>query len=595
MEKQGADVTAIRLQRVPEDREARDQPPERVWTEFTLAQRLPDLTLVTTVNGASTEVTLDELPPTSYQEVYLNSLDSVNDSSPQHALLDDDGVWPASHVLSQRGGDGARSTQVFLGTNPNGPEKADLMRVCPSVHLVGGAPSPTLWAEFDRLPGALVTAWIEIKQPTYEGPDVGGTMQHDMALSVVHYSSKEQVGDAHSRWLWREAATRDYPAGTFDEPGIYQILYFGEESGYPEPAEGMYSWVFRASGNGTPSAFDLQEPEPCDEPGEDVESPVVFRWSESVSSAGVVQYLLRIWLDETRTELYYEAALRRQTLAVLDHSVLQDNGEGESYWWDVLAVDVEGNTTRSALRPLVVETTNAALGYLTGLVVDADTGEPIPGAKLHIDHGTAVDVGMGGYARSVEAGTYTLTVTAEHYAPLTLAGVEIQGGVVRNDFALEFLGRELRLPLEAGWNLVSLPIDPYEPAIEAVFADPDTRGGIVCLGVVWGWDGATYYRATEIEAMHGYWVYVLEDVELLVKGDLVVDPTRQLGIGWNLIGPADFIEARQPAGTVGPYRGYDDGVFVNPADVPAPFTGLLKQSRAYWIYAAEAGEVYLGP
>jgi hypothetical protein len=99
------------------------------------------------------------------------------------------------------------------------------------------------------------------------------------------------------------------------------------------------------------------------------------------------------------------------------------------------------------------------------------------------------------------------------------------------------------LKLEADWNLVSLPIDPVDPAADALIgqgtdADGGVRQGTLRAGAVWGWNGTQYMDVTEIVPCVGYWIFVTEPMTVLVPG-LPVDQTALvLAKGWTLCGTA---------------------------------------------------------
>lgn len=95
---------------------------------------------------------------------------------------------------------------------------------------------------------------------------------------------------------------------------------------------------------------------------------------------------------------------------------------------------------------------------------------------------------------------------------------------------------EFELSLSEGWNLVSVPIEPDNPSVTAVFGD-------AVRGPVWAWDGDHYRAAEDISPAVGYWVYGIEGLDAEVGGVRTVTGTlasvtaTALTPGWHLVGP----------------------------------------------------------
>jgi hypothetical protein len=103
------------------------------------------------------------------------------------------------------------------------------------------------------------------------------------------------------------------------------------------------------------------------------------------------------------------------------------------------------------------------------------------------------------------------------------------------------------LSLKAGgWNLVSLPNEPANPAPASVF-------GPNLLDVYAWWTGGigTYIVPIEIEAKRGYWVAVRADTEIDILGSLPPTSTVHVVPGWNLVGPRN--DTALPAGVLAVY------------------------------------------
>jgi len=88
---------------------------------------------------------------------------------------------------------------------------------------------------------------------------------------------------------------------------------------------------------------------------------------------------------------------------------------------------------------------------------------------------------------------------------------------------------EFTLELRAGWNMVSLSVIPEDPSASSVLS------GISFYQLV-SWSGSGYVTATLFEAGRGYWLLVLEDVNVTVSGAPVDSLSLSLSPGWSMVG-----------------------------------------------------------
>ena len=138
---------------------------------------------------------------------------------------------------------------------------------------------------------------------------------------------------------------------------------------------------------------------------------------------------------------------------------------------------------------------------------------------------------------------------------------------------------EIELHLKAGWNLVSVPVIPADPSVASVFAGTE---------VVYAWNPVTrgYYVPSQVEPCRGYWVAVMSDTVIPIRGVPVYCITCDIKAGWNLIGPVfcsvDFTAPdTDPPGKVEPFcyrwipgTGYSHGT-------------ALEPGKGYWVAATE--------
>jgi hypothetical protein len=566
---------------------------EAEWFQFTVDKLLDK---VTTGVLAVTSVDVVYLPaPVPFYDAesvllggYTNNI-AATDNSQQHPLLEDDNDRIGSHYLTGNSGDGLAAQRLYFGTQRNAAGDLGLLRVKESLCLAPTDTAPELWAEFNRPAGVISSAWIEVKPPNFGGATSGRTMQYDMNLTPLYATAlATDAVTQQGRATWTPGSSRgnSYDPARLAGPGLYQVLYYGQLSGAASSVSGRTSWVFRASGQATPDVFALLSPAD----GETIRAPAPFSWEPTASTGGPVQYLFRLWRDSQGVTLHYEAPLTSVPLVVVDHDILP-NGE---YWWEMIAVDLAGNSRRSTLRRVIVDTPNSgAANLLLVKVYDQTTKLPVSTATLTISGSPAVSVANGACARSLALGFYTLTVGAGAQYGGQTRQVTLSGGVRYEEFGLQPAGTRFTLSLQRGWNLVSLPIQPYANAVGEVLKVSGTSSP--AYRAVYGWNGAAFYAATTLDALHGYWVYCPADCRIEVVGQVVSAPHLALGAGWNLVGPTTYWAWYESRSTAGKCLGWTGTSYRTLSAQPEPETDLMVPGAAYWIYMDAPADVDLGP
>ncbi len=161
------------------------------------------------------------------------------------------------------------------------------------------------------------------------------------------------------------------------------------------------------------------------------------------------------------------------------------------------------------------------------------------------------------------------------------------------------------VPLAAGWNLISLPVQPIDGSVANLVAGTTPAGKIAevwafdnCAGGIWKYykpgDGSS--TLSTVDHKMGLWIKTTEATTLNVVGTLPPSTNISLCAGWNLVGyPAT---AAQAVGTslaglpvaraltyetaTGAWRRWDTAI---------PYaTSLvnLEPQRGYWLYATGA-------
>ena len=140
---------------------------------------------------------------------------------------------------------------------------------------------------------------------------------------------------------------------------------------------------------------------------------------------------------------------------------------------------------------------------------------------------------------------------------------------------------EFTLELRAGWNMVSLPVVPDDPMANAVMPS-----GLFYQLVTW--TGTGYVAATEFEAGRGYWLLVLEDVNVTVTGIPVDEVTLTLSPGWSMIGgPNSVVQASEV------FPGFYQLVtWTGTGYTPAT---VFEPGKGYWALVLEETQIQLPP
>ena len=201
-------------------------------------------------------------------------------------------------------------------------------------------------------------------------------------------------------------------------------------------------------------------------------------------------------------------------------------------------------------------------------------------------------------------GEYTISVIAEDDA----------GNVMDEAFTHTFkvVARlPVTIPLNLGWNLISLPGAAADSSIDAVINveqvtqvltyDPTVEGGwLAAVRVNGGWEGGL----TDISAAKAYLVYTTSvddlkvDIPGLAQGDDVLPPTTELYEGWNMVASSslnpgkDFPRDIDDYLTVDWSRGYyygDDGRLVGFTPDEQDDEELVKTGRGFLIYVTKDG------
>jgi len=172
--------------------------------------------------------------------------------------------------------------------------------------------------------------------------------------------------------------------------------------------------------------------------------------------------------------------------------------------------------------------------------------------------------------------------------------------------------------LQPGWNLVSLPNSPSDPAINSVISstlpidtvltyDPNAQGGPWLTAVRDTASGNLVGSLTQITAGRAYWIHTTTFQPIKVNipgtagGQQATLPTVSLNVGWNLM-PAIDVSGTKGAGdaldtTAAQYlAGVKFSRIYEYTTLSGQFTAVLstdslKVGSGYWVYVTEAGDL----
>jgi len=140
---------------------------------------------------------------------------------------------------------------------------------------------------------------------------------------------------------------------------------------------------------------------------------------------------------------------------------------------------------------------------------------------------------------------------------------------------------EFTLELNIGWNMVSIPVVPEDHSAASVLSD-------VGFFQLVTWSGTGYVPATSFEAGKGYWLLVLEDVNVTVSGSPVYSLNLSLSTGWSMVG-GTFEEVS--AADVFP-EFYQLVTWTGTGYIPAT---VFEPGKGYWALVLAETQIQLPP
>ncbi len=162
------------------------------------------------------------------------------------------------------------------------------------------------------------------------------------------------------------------------------------------------------------------------------------------------------------------------------------------------------------------------------------------------------------------------------------------------------------LHLHEGWNLISIPIQPYNTSLNSILAPINGKyDAVVTFTTDWLYyiqNGNSWVTTLNIiEPGRGYWINMKEEADLTVYGNTITNATVALHEGWNLVGMPverslniDQLTIKDKwidiytFTTSWVYKSYSHESYFGNLDTMDP-------GRGYWINMVEPGELMFVP
>ncbi|MEA3325289.1 MAG: Ig-like domain-containing protein, partial [Euryarchaeota archaeon] len=176
--------------------------------------------------------------------------------------------------------------------------------------------------------------------------------------------------------------------------------------------------------------------------------------------------------------------------------------------------------------------------------------------------------------------TYTVTVTAAEGTVLGAHCLYVNASDVFGNYDDTSICIELNITtsgedihtisLDAGWNMVSIPVIPADASVNAIFGDN-------IITPVYEYN-AGYKAVTSLEPKKGYWVLANSAVDISINGTVPSDLEVMIVPGWNMIGPVSSnVQVSSFTDIIPPVYKYDAGY---------KSVTVLEKTKGYWVLAS---------
>jgi hypothetical protein len=225
------------------------------------------------------------------------------------------------------------------------------------------------------------------------------------------------------------------------------------------------------------------------------------------------------------------------------------------------------------------------VSYTVSGTVRTDAGAPVEGVKIvasgPVDQSAHTDQNGDYQIPGLAGGDYDIVPVSPYFDFMPVSETIV--GLAADKSGVDFLARRksgvVVVRYDAGWNLISLPLQPAQSDVATLFPDADGKAYEYV-------PSQGYVEVTSLEYGKGYWVKFSKRDSVAVTGFLTntldFAAQDQFG-GWNLIGAPSGPAAisgivQNPPGALLVVYAYDPALgYFAPAD------GMLRPGRGYFV------------
>ncbi len=259
------------------------------------------------------------------------------------------------------------------------------------------------------------------------------------------------------------------------------------------------------------------------------------------------------------------------------------------------SLSLGGNATNVPfVIPVQLVVSTAALHPVSGLVTS--NGTPLAHVEIRITGDSVLTITTGADGRfsvsGLREGAYTVTAVSAMYAfaPVSHGIAALTGPRTDLNFSATPTSGSVLLRYRAGWNLISLPVDPADRRIATLL--PDAVSGRAFRYA----PDTGYVEVTSLAFGVGYWIKFTRSDSVRIDGQLRGDLRLRLrgaGGGWNLTGsasgPVTIGDIRQfPADALIIVYQYDPGIGYR-----LPPDNLFEPGRGYYMKVSSDADLSL--
>ena len=264
------------------------------------------------------------------------------------------------------GKDGELSANIIMGKGTT-TTALELTGVTEVITLNAEDNSPALFARVNDT-SRVDTVWAEIASPNYTLKN-DSSVTEQQVIDLPGFDS--QYNETEQKYVLNDFSGSG-KFNNFNEAGKYGIFYFAQDNQTGAIAPFMTSDVFKNSKNNEPpTAFKPVFPVQ----GTETAVALKFDWEDSTDPDGNagVTYTITVSPNEDFNTVYYHQEGLTDSVAVIDKKA--SFKDGTTYYWKVLAADVDGGTTLMG--------TSTAYSKITGYAKDKN-GDPVGSAEISV-------------------------------------------------------------------------------------------------------------------------------------------------------------------------------------------------------------------